>query len=145
MHLRTFILVLLAVLLPTRGAVAAAMLCPGGMNTDTTVVVSEHGRHGEHLDHGTPVDHSASHSASHEHYSVSHELTHGGTTDEGGATGGGTDTCQFCVSGCCLASMVGSVPALGHPVVTGSVVFPMLSAPIAAFQSDGQDRPPRTT
>jgi len=140
-HLRTFILVLLAVLLPIRGAVAAALLCPGGVKTDVTVVVGEHGHYAQHLDHGTPMDHSASH----EHHSASHDEAHDATTGDESATGGGTGTCQFCASGCCMASMVGSVPSLGQPVVTGSAVFPMLAVPVAAFQSDGQDRPPRTT
>ncbi len=43
-----------------------------------------------------------------------------------------------------MASMVGAIPSLGQPGLTSQVTFPVLTAPIPAFQSDGQDRPPRT-
>ena len=43
-----------------------------------------------------------------------------------------------------MASMVGSFPAIGKPVLTSQARFPALTPRIAPFQSDGQDRPPRT-
>ena len=43
-----------------------------------------------------------------------------------------------------MASMVGTVPSLAQPGLTSSVAFPALTAPVTGFQSDGQDRPPRT-
>jgi hypothetical protein len=36
------------------------------------------------------------------------------------------------------------VPSFGEPRLTSSVTFPELTARIPAFQSDGQERPPRT-
>jgi hypothetical protein len=43
-----------------------------------------------------------------------------------------------------MASIVGTVPSLGEHGLTSAVVFPALTARIPAFQSDGQERPPRT-
>jgi len=50
-YLRTFILVLLTVLLPIRGAVAAAMLCPGEKATVRTFAPAGHAEHEMHAGH----------------------------------------------------------------------------------------------
>jgi len=132
-RMRILILVLLAVLLPIRGAMAAAMLCPQTANSDAAVVVTEHGHHEVRTGAGMQFDHS-----------TSHHHASGAATDAGPSTGGEQATCQFCASGCCMASLVGSVTSMGPPDVTASITFPALSAPVPAFHSDGQDRPPRT-
>jgi hypothetical protein len=126
-QLRTFILVLLAVLLPIRGAVAAAMLCPEGVETNAAVAVAGSGHHEMHADR----------SASHHHDSS------GSATDDS-SSGGHPATCHFCAGGGCMATIVGTVPSLGQPDATASVTFPELTPPAPAFHSDGQDRPPRT-
>jgi hypothetical protein len=131
-HLRTFILVLLAVLLPIRGAVAATMLCPEGEGTDTAAVVAQHERHDMHADHEMHVGNAASH----------HHASADAPNDS--SAGEHPTTCHYCASGCCMASIVGTVPSVGQPTLTSSVTFPALATPVAAFQSDGQDRPPRT-
>jgi hypothetical protein len=53
-------------------------------------------------------------------------------------------TCHFCASACCMASIVCTLPSLSEPGLTASDGFPALTAPVPVFQSDGQDRPPRT-
>jgi len=123
---RILILVLMAILLPIRGAVAATMLCPEGEGTDTVVTVVVHGHHEMHSDHA----------ASHHHAT--------GDVTDGSSSVKHPTTCQFCASGGCMASIVGTVPSLEQPGPTSSVSFPALTAPVPAFQSDGQDRPPRT-
>jgi len=133
-HLRIFILVLLAVLLPIRGAVAATMLCPDAAGTGAAaVVVAEHGHHDMQAGHEMHAEQSASHH---------HDM--GVSTNEDSSSGEHPATCHFCSSGCCMASMVGTVPSLGQPSLTSLVSFPALTTPIPAFQSGGQDRPPRT-
>ena len=132
-HLRTFVLILLTVLLPIRGAMAATMLCPGGDRTNTVAVVVEHGHHDMHADHATHADDSASHHA-----------PGGDAARDDSSSGEHPTTCHLCASGCCMASMVGTPPALGQPTLTASVTFPALAAPAPAFHSGGQDRPPRT-
>jgi hypothetical protein len=132
-HFRTFILILMAVLLPVRGAVAATMLCPEGETPSTAAVVAEHGHHDMHADPAMHADHAAAH-----HHAI------GDAPGDDSASGEHPTTCHFCASGCCMASMVGAVPSVGPPGLTSQVTFPVLTAPIPAFQSDGQDRPPRT-
>ena len=122
---RILILVLMAILLPIRGAVAATMLCPEGEGTESATIVAVHGHHDMHSDHG----------ASHRHAT--------GDATDGSSSVKHSTTCQFCASGGCMASIVGTVPSLGQPNLTSSVFFPALTAPVPAFQSDGQDRPPR--
>lgn len=133
-HLRIFILVLLIVLLPIRGAVAATMLCPEGGGPSTAAVVAEHG----HPDLHAEVEMHADHSLAHHHASAE-------APNDDSSSGEHPTTCHFCASGCCMASMVGTDPSLGQPSLTSSVAFPALTAPVPAFRSDGQDRPPRTT
>lgn len=132
-HLRTFILVLLAVLLPIRGAVAATMLCPESGGTSTAVVVAEQGHHGMQADHATHAEHSAAH----HHASAD-------AADDDSRSGQHPATCHLCASGCCMVSIVGSVPSVAEPGLTSSVTFRALTALIPAFHSGGQDRPPRT-
>ena len=125
---RILILVLMAILLPIRGAVAATMLCPGGEGSGRAAVAGAHGHHDMHSDH------AASH----------HHATGDGDVTDGSSSLKHPTTCQFCASGGCMASIVGTVLSLGQPGPTSPVSFPALTAPVPAFQSDGQDRPPRT-
>ena len=130
---RTFVLVLLTVLLPLRGAVAAGMLCPQAEGTRTTNVAAEPVNHGMHADHEMQADLSAAHhhasaDASGEETSHAHHPAN----------------CHACAGSCCMASMVATVPSLGLPKLTALVTFPALKAPRPAFSSGGQDRPPRT-
>jgi hypothetical protein len=137
---RLFIIVLLCVLLPVRGAMAASLLCPGGAGAAPAVTAtSDHAQHAAHGGHGHQADGTmpAEHAAHHLHASPE-----GSTTD--GASGDHPTTCHFCASGCCMASLLGTVPSLAEPGVTARVIFPALTALVAAFQSDGQERPPRT-
>jgi hypothetical protein len=73
---RILILVLLTVLLPVRGAVAAAMLCPGEASTMGTAATAGHGEHDMHADHDMEVQHSATHD--HSHWAASDESPLGG-------------------------------------------------------------------
>lgn len=131
-HIRTIILVLLSILLPIRGAVAATMLCPEEEGASTVAMVVGHDDHAQQADHQMHADNSPVH----------HHAGEGAPDDT--ASHDHPPTCQFCASGCCMASMVGTVPSLDEPSLTSLVVFPALTARIPAFHSDGQDRPPRT-
>ncbi|MEP6874860.1 MAG: hypothetical protein ABI887_10890 [Burkholderiales bacterium] len=126
-HLRILILVLMSILLPIRGAVAATMLCPVGEGTSTAALFAEQGHDEMHADH-----------------SVTHHHASGEAPNDEPSSGEHPTTCHFCASGCWMASIVGMVPSLGQPGLTSSVTFPALTTRIPVFQSDGQDRPPRT-
>jgi len=132
-YLRTLILVLLAVLLPIRGAVAAAMLCPDGVGTAAAAALSEHAHHDHdgHGDAGTHAHHAAQGAA-------------GGEKQDDSSSGSQPNTCHFCASGCCVTPLAFAPPTIAEPLLTASITFPALQAPVPAFHSGGQDRPPRT-
>jgi hypothetical protein len=114
--LRLCILLLLAVLLPVRGAVAAAMMCPPtGSGSHHAVQGS-----GEHAGHH------------HEHASgAAHEHTAG-------------DKCGLCAACCTAAPLPSSVPGLNAPADLRAAGFPALRTQAPSFLSDGQERPPRS-
>jgi hypothetical protein len=129
---RVWLLLLLALLLPVRGAVAAAMLCPiagSGMQTEMQVQVSaaDHAAHEAMHEHKDAHEHAASpvHSADHDH-------------------GKAADRCNLCSAFCSLTPLVGGVPTVPTPLDLSSTAFPDFSAPSPSFLSDGQERPPRS-
>lgn len=116
---RLFVLVLLAMLLPLRGVSAAALLCEQQPASQTEVVSHDHGDH----DMATGLGEDR---AQHDH---SHN---------------GFDKGRHCLSSCSAAPLMGAVPAVLTPTLAGTTVFPHFAAPAPTFQSDGQDRPPRS-
>lgn len=141
-YLRTFILVLLATLLPIRGAVAAAMLCPGTTQSGHPATAMAHDHHDMNPSHGVelrgePTDVPA-HVPAHDH-SQAH-----GPDDTSAA--GHADACQFCAGGCCCVTPLAfAPPSVKSPPLTSSAAFPPLTARFNAHYPDGQDRPPRTS
>lgn len=132
-HLRTFILILLAVLLPIRGAVAAAMLCPGEAATIGTTAVAEQGHHDMHTGHNMD-----------EHYTATHDHSHGHPSD-GSSSGAHPPACQFCAGGgCCVTPLAFAPPSVASPMLIASAAFPVLTARVTVYYPDGQDPPPRT-
>jgi hypothetical protein len=134
---RIWFLLLLAVLLPARGAVAAAVLCPvgtGGVQQEM-VLSGEAAQHDamEHM-HGQGLDQAAEHG----HAATSHDdghANHDHTT---------SDRCNACSAFCSLTPLVTSLPSVFEPLDPARVKFSESSAPPPSFLSDGQERPPRT-
>lgn len=126
--LRLWFLVLLAVLLPVRGAMAATMPCmPAGAGGHAEVVVTGHVEahaHHEGMDHG--------------HDAQVHEPTPDPQPGHGHAS---QDKCNMCSASCSSPPLAGSFPAIDGPVVLSTATFPAVSAPAPTFQSGGQDRP----
>lgn len=120
--LRLCFLLLLAVLLPLRGAVAAAMMCPvggGGMQSELRV-------------QGHAVGHDMAGGAmAHQHEGDSHHQA-------------GSDKCNMCSAFCALTPMLSAMPTLLEPLDLTAVEFSDHAAPAPDFFSDGQERPPRT-
>jgi hypothetical protein len=131
---RIWLLVLLAVLLPVRGAVAAAMMCPvGSMGMQSELRAHEHPASHVAMDDGLahdPADHP------HEHAGADHH--------DDGQSHGASDKCNACSAYCSLTPLVSSVPTLVEPADLAAVKFPDLSSPAPTFLSDGQERPPRS-
>ena len=131
--LRVCFLLLLVVLLPWRGAVAAAMLCP-------PAAASTH--HGAHT--GTDVHQAHEHHAHHGHDGLSDDQGHGAHTDQASPDTTQDGTCNLCAATCSVTTLpvhTASVPA--PPGITATR-FPPLAAPVPDFLSSGQDRPPRS-
>ena len=122
--LRLWLLVVLATLLPVRGAMAAAMLCPpAGVGTQSEM----------HATHGDAADMHAH--AGHHHEAAAHH-------DEAPASG--HDKCNLCSAFCSITPLLSDMPGVPPPLDVPSATFPDFSAPAASFLSDGQERPPRT-
>ena len=120
---------MLAVLVPFRGAVAAAMLCPVGTSGSSSELHSHEG----------PADHEGmDHAMAHWHAN-SHEATHSGGHDHSAH-----DKCTLCAAYCSLTPMVSAVWSLPQPLDLPAIKFPDFSSPAPSFLSGGQERPPRT-
>ena len=115
--LRVCLLVVLAILVPVRGAMGAAMPCmPAGLEMPPEVQAQVMTHAGEHPCH----DESA---------------------PEGSKQG---KTCERCAAFCSLTPLMSSVPALAEPGELRTTTFPDLSAPAPTFLSGGPERPPRS-
>jgi hypothetical protein len=129
---RICFLLLLAVLLPIRGVVAATMLCAvGSSGMQSELRSGEHAGHHD-LDQAHPADHDE---ATHDH---------GGTGPHDGHDHGAGDRCNMCSAFCSLTPLVSDAPTLPEPAALLGVKFPDFSTPAPTFLSDGQERPPRT-
>lgn len=123
--LRIALLLVLALLLPIRGAVAAAMLCPAA-GADVSVEAPEPHHHAM-ADEG--ADEAPADAGPHHHHA---------------AQDGAPDKCNLCSACCSLSLLASSVPSVLPPLLVGTAGFPTLSVPAPTFLSDGQERPPRT-
>jgi NAD-dependent dihydropyrimidine dehydrogenase PreA subunit len=121
--LRLWLLVLLAALMPVRGAMAAAMLCPPAAAS-----------HEQAHAHGAQASH---HDVDHQHLG----------SDEATAThhhdGSVQDKCSLCASCCSMVPLISSFPSIPEPF-EATQRFDDLSVRAPSFFSDGQERPPRS-
>jgi hypothetical protein len=121
--LRLSLILLLAVLLPVRGALAAAMLCaPAPVPATSAQAHAEHGHHGNaHEAAATPAP---EHTAHGEH--------------------AGHKACTQCAAFCSLTPLAETGRAPLDAVALPAASFPPLAAPAVRFERDGPERPPRT-
>lgn len=114
-------------LLPVRGAVAAAMLCPTA---------------GE----GTGVEWTAKTEATHHHMSAADHAHHEHSEHSDGHHSDSSAKCNLCCGDfCSMTLLLSSLPSVVAPQDLSSISFPDFSAPAPSFLSDGQERPPRST
>jgi hypothetical protein len=132
-HLRVLLMLLLMVVLPVRGAMAAAMLCLPQDGAQSQKVMVQHlggesAKSHDHAQHG------------HGHHSQA-EDTQAEQDDD--VASGSADDCNLCASFCSLTPLASTAPDLCHPWAQGALnPAPSVTAP--SFVSDGEDRPPRT-
>ena len=127
---------LIAVLLPVRGALAAAMVCATvGGGTQTEVVAH---------DHSTGHDAMRAEHGSHAHDHTDHAHSPDSQPSPPAASSDVPSTCNLCCYFCSLTPLVSSLPSLAVPRLPSSASFPDIAAPVPSFVSEGQERPPRT-
>lgn len=138
--LRVWLLVLLAVLLPVRGAMAAAIGCaPAGAPVSSQAVVAGAGAgHHAHAHDGAAHGHA---DAGHAHAGHGTAEGHAGVHDDGKSH---LDKCNLCSASCSATPLVREVAGVPELNDAGSATFPSLFAPAPTFLSDGQERPPRS-
>ena len=120
---RIWLLLLLAVLIPVRGALAAAMLCaPAGAGTPPQAQPMDHPGHDAQA--AAPHDHSKHH---------------------GDDSSPEQDKCDVCASFCCGAPLLSSHSSPAAAADVASAEFPVFSVRAARFVSGGPERPPRST
>jgi hypothetical protein len=142
--LRVWLLVVLAVLLPVRGAVAAAMLCPPpGAGTPSERLVASAAFHAQDAGLHAVEQHDHAADGHHDHAGSAH---HGLASGDGHHDHASTehDKCNLCSAFCSsvpLPSESGGVP---EPLNLSTASFPDLAVPAPSFLSDGQERPPRS-
>jgi hypothetical protein len=113
--LRVCVLLLLAVLLPVRGVMAATMSCEPAAPAHHAMSDHDHGPHA----------HDGDDPAGHDHASQ--------------------ERCTMCSATCSTPPLPSAAAGLEEPVALTAMSYPDLAAPVPAFQSDGQERPPRTS
>jgi len=130
--LRICLLVLLAVLLPVRGALAAAMVCaPAGSAMASLVAApGDQGAMPCHMDmDGNDAGQPAA-SALGEGDAQPHP-------DK-------TDRCNLCSASCSATPLLHDVPGIAEPGGLASASYPDVPAAAPNFLCDGQERPPRS-
>lgn len=118
---RLWLLLVIAVLLPIRGAVAAVMPCPLPSPGAQAQVQA------------TPAMHEE----------MGHAMAHDDHHHEGDDPGA-PDNCNLCTASCGLTPLAGGVPMVVAPLDLMTVAFPDFSVPPPSFVSGGQERPPRS-
>ena len=130
--LRALVLLLVCVLLPFRGAVAATLLCAeAGPSSEFSSPVAHH-------------VHAGLQGESHPHHEAAHAAQGPAQTHASGADDGAqSDSCLVCASACHAAGFITESPSTPGAMPVAAVVFPALQVPAPDFPSEGQDRPPR--
>lgn len=139
---RVFLLLLLSLLLPIRGGLAATMACGEG----------GHGPGGAAMAHGHPGWQPAGQpqapdlhgqAADAQGGATLHDHSHHDHSHDDGPSASVGDACSVCASGCHAAALAGPSPALLQARVVAVVAFPALDVPVPGFLPDGLERPPR--
>jgi hypothetical protein len=113
--LRLWLLVAIAVLLPIRGVMAAALPCMNMAHGAASVAA--------------PWAHAHHHDASGHHH-------HPGQA--------GADKCNACASCCTAPPMMATFSPAVAPLALPSVPFPAVTVALPTFVSEGPERPPRS-
>lgn len=132
--LRVCLLVLLAVVLPVRGVLAATMLCPSGSPLGAAQGLMSKAHEHMGMDEDSMDGSAAAPLGLHQHSDAWGKPAHQG----------GFEKCVQCCDFCSITPLVASEPTIATPSSFSVVHFLDLIAQRPNFLSDGQERPPRT-
>jgi hypothetical protein len=137
---RALFVILLALLMPLRAAVAGAMLCP------TAGAAETHQQHPAMYDDSAAVEapHDGMHHAGMHDDGMRHPGAHHDPAESSPAPHAHDGGCNLCASFCSMTPMPSTAPTIEPSMLAATLSFPTLHAPAPSFQSDGQDRPPRS-
>ena len=131
--LRFWLLVVLTVLLPLRGALAAALMCPvAGTGVQSEVRLTQQSHEPGH-------PHEAVHDAAAQHVHADVTTDH----HDQSSAGDPVDRCNLCSAFCSVVGMLSEPHSVAEPQDVATI-FPQRHAPPSTFFRDGQERPPRT-
>ena len=136
MRLFRFCLVLLlAVLLPLRGGLAATMPC----GSAAVASPAAHGHAGHEHGHEHEHEHEHEH-AGHAHHDAGHQAT---SPDSEVDTQAFHGSCTFCAAHCCMTPLPMQAPTVAAPPLVAEAVFEERGAGVPSFIASGPERPPR--
>lgn len=146
---RVLLLVVLAMLLPLRGALAEVAHCVGMPDT-TPAVAAATASGSTSVSEAEPVHHDHGH----DNHTSTAEPELGMSADgAAGATGaaaahdhlaGSVDKCHLCTASCASTPFMSTPPTLAEPMPVAAARYPSLTAPVPSHPSEGQERPPRS-
>jgi hypothetical protein len=123
---RLWLLVLVAVLLPLRGAIAAGLPCAGGSPAPQPQGVAM-AQHHHHATGGAHHLHAAAAAGLHDHGAAGH-----------------ADKCNLCAACCSGGALPTDIALRVAAAETGTEAFPEPASPAPSFVAEGQERPPRS-
>jgi hypothetical protein len=147
---RVLLLLLLALMLPLRGVMGAAMACAASSGQGdahaarhSAGTASPASQHLAHLGIASSSPHSLEHSAAHPEAAMGHG--HQDTSVPAGADGefGSSHDCSLCAGFCSFTLILPAQPAL-PAAQAAPPLYPCIVARAPSFFSGGQERPPRT-
>jgi len=133
--LRILLVVLLAMLLPLRSALAVVVHCGQQEAPRTVSAVHEHAA--QHHDVGVSVH---EHEGAHALPDAAEYSAQDASPDEPSAA---LDGCGMGTASCSSAPLMGFGPGIVLPAALAQADFPSYLARVASFLVDGPDRPPR--
>ena len=130
---------LLAALLPVRGAMAAAMMCPPQLGTPALELTT----HAPAV-HAHEHKHEHKHLHQHEGAASPHASIEKGPAQHDHDDGQGHERCSLCAS-CCSAVRLMSTLVRLPQALAAAQSFPPVFAPAPRFLSGAEERPPKGT
>jgi len=139
------LLMLLAMVLPFRGALAGVTHCAGASSRLIHAVATP--QHADVHQHADAHQHAVAHHHDAAHH---HQQAQPGSQDPGASAQAGdasasmSDPCNLCTASCASPPILAAPLTLAQPQPVAASPYPALDAPPPSHPSEGQERPPRS-